>query len=395
MKSPQRAAAFRHDGIVSGLAVRAEAESVHWEHEPTLCDYRKLVHVMADAKIPVPLCATPVAVTGVGVVVATFDGRIRLLSTHLEREYWQRRLASAIYAPLVVDHTRRHIIAATTHGEVASFDLRGNVAWLARTDASYYARPLVLPDADVVVLVSFGSRCLGLELATGAIIFDRPLPRPWADGLAQRAAYRDPYASPSATPDEVVILCCAEHVLALAPDGRLIWEQEIGHAVRSSPVVIDTTNELAVCAVDGRCRFLEVTTGKEIASVMLGGKVVASPAVSLGIVAVGCTTDIMIGIDAPTHTVRWRAKGAPRDHTSVAVLPNGDFVATTTPGNAVARRRDDGAFLWETSQLLGLSEHDPAMDVTPIIAADGAMYCGSYSGFLYRFGFRPASRASS
>ena len=58
-------------------------------------------------------------------------------------------------------------------------------------------------------------------------------------------------------------------------------------------------------------------------------------------------------------------------------------------GDLVALEVEDGRFRWETTQLLGLSEHDPAIDITPVAEPDGSMYSGSYSGVLYHHRFRP------
>ena len=261
--------------------------------------------------------------------------------------------------------------------------------WHADTGVQLYATPTVLPGSDVLVLAGFGSRCLGLELATGRQVFDRELPRPWHAAIGGSAAHRDPYASPAATADGTVVLGCAEHLLCLAPDGSELWRRELGAAVRSSPAAVHAVGEVAACSVDGTCHFLDARTGADRAQIDLGAKIVASPAVSGDILVVGTCDDEVVGIEVRRHQVAWRATGAPRDHTSFSVLPSGDFVATTTSGDAVARRRDDGRFLWRTSQLLGLGEHDPAMDVTPIAGSDGSMYCASYSGVLYHFRFRP------
>jgi len=70
-------------------------------------------------------------------------------------------------------------------------------------------------------------------------------------------------------------------------------------------------------------------------------------------------------------------------------MPDGNLIATSSRGNIIGRRRDDGGFLWETSQRLGLPDHDPAMDITPMAGPDGSMYCGSYSGVIYHFRFQP------
>jgi outer membrane protein assembly factor BamB len=263
--------------------------------------------------------------------------------------------------------------------------------WSARTDLPIYATPTVLPAADALFVAGFGSRYAALDLATGKQILGGDLPEPWHARHSGSAAHRDPYASPAVTADGDVVIGCAEHVVCLRPDGTERWRTYLGHAVRASPAALHAVDGVAVCAVNGHCVFLDARSGRERTRVLLGGKIVASPAVSGSILAVGTQNGDAFGLDVVTHRVAWRSpQGAPRDHTSFTVLPDGGFVATSTRGNVVCLDRNDGAFRWETSQLLGLSEHDPTLDTTPVAGPDGSMYCGSYSGVVYHFRFRPA-----
>lgn len=383
--------AFRHDPVKAVLDLKPGTGAPQWEREPAVCGYRRLYHDSSSAgrAIPVPVSASPAVVTGVGAVAASFDGWVRLFDRDLTTVYWERRLDSPVYSSLVVDQERRTVLVAATSGRVACFDLRGQTVWHTDTGVQLYATPTVLPESGVLVLAGFGSRCLGLELATGRQLFDRELPRPWHAAIGGSAAHRDPYASPVATAEGNVVLGCAEHVLCLAADGSQLWRRELGSAVRASPAALHAVGEVAVCSVDGICHFMDARTGADRGQVGLGAKIVASPAVSGDILIVGTCDDEVVGIDVRRHQPAWRATGSPRDHTSFSVLPSGDFMATTTSGNAVGRGRDDGRFLWQTSQLLGLGEHDPAMDVTPVAGSDGSMYCASYTGVLYHFRFRP------
>ncbi|WP_406316694.1 PQQ-binding-like beta-propeller repeat protein [Streptosporangium sp. NBC_01639] len=388
-----RTSAFRHDPGKSVLTLPGKAgRPSRWSSEPAVCGHRRLTHVREDhdRPIPVPVCATPAVVVGAGVVVAGYDGYVSFHSRFLDKVYWSRRLDSPVYASLVVDADRRRVVAAATSGLVVCFDLRGRRVWSTNVEVPVYATPTLLPEEDVLVIAAFGGRCVGLDLDSGALLFNRSLREPWHAGHGGSAAGRDPYASPAATAEGSVIVCCAEHVLCLAPDGTELWSQDLGHSVRASPVVLNSQEQVVAFSVDGRCHFLAGGDGRWRGEVELGGKIIASPAVSGDVLAVGTQNDVAFGIDVRTREIVWRSPGyAPREYTSFTVLPDGNFAATSARGNAVGLSRSDGRFLWETSQVLGLADHDPAMDITPVAGSDGSMYCGSYSGMLYHFLFRP------
>jgi outer membrane protein assembly factor BamB len=389
-----RPPAFRHDPVKSVLTLRrGAAPAVRWATEPALCGYARLLHRSArtGAEVKVPVSASPVAVPGVGVVVGSYDGLVRLYDGTLAKVYWQIGLGAPIYASLLADRRRRRIVAVSTQGRVVCLSLRGELVWQSDTDAEIYATPTVVPAADLLVVAAFGSRCLGIDLATGRLRWARDLPRPWHADHGGSAAFREPYASPATTAAGTVVVACAEHVLCLEPDGTQRWRYEVGHSIRSSPAVLAGLGQVAVCAVDGGCVFLDADSGRLRGRVDLGGKVVASPAVAGDVLVVGTQDGTAFGIDGAQQTVAWSAPGrGPREYTSFSLLPDGHPVAVTARGNVVSLRRDDGRFRWETSQLLGLADHDPALDVTPVAAPDGSMYSGSYSGMLYRFRFRPS-----
>lgn len=385
--------AFRHDPKKAVLVIEGKVNhSVEWLKEPAVCGYRRLTHrsKALDQEIPVPVCATPAIVSGAGVLIASYDGRLGFYSRNLDKVFWERRLDSPIYASLIVDPRRRTVVVAATSGLVACFDLRGNLVWSASAQVPIYATPTVLPASDVLVIAAFHSKCIGLELGTGREVFKQSLPEPWYSACGGSAAHRDPYASPTATADGDAIVCCAEDVLSLAPDSTVRWRHAVGQCVRASPAALNATEEVAVCTVGGRCIFLDSRTGRERAEVRLDAKITASPAVSGDVLAVGTSDGEAFGLDIRKKEIVWSCPhGAPRDHSSFSVMPDGNFITTSSRGNIVARRREDGRFLWETSQLLGLPDHDPAMDITPIAGPDGSMYCGSYSGVVYHFRFQP------
>jgi len=391
--------AFRHDPRKATLVISEKEDgSAKWLKEPAVCGYTFLTHKTkgSNAEIPVPVCSTPAVVVGAGVVVAGYDGRIRFYNRALDKTFWIRKLHSPVYASLTTDPSRNTVVVATTAGLVACVDLRGHLVWSLDTQVPIYATPAILSQSDTLVVAAFNSRLIGLELGTGKKVFDLELPEPWHSGYGGSAANRDPYASPTVMAEDTVIICCAEHVLAFRPDGTELWRREIGHSIRASPAALNALGQVAVCSVDGRCIFFDSRSGQEQGAVVLGGKITASPAVSGDVLAVGTVDGMSFGIDITKRKVAWSSpRGAPRDHTSFTVMPDGNFIATSSHGNVIGTRREDGRFLWETSQLLGISTHDSALDITPIAAQNGSMYCGSYSGVLYHLRFQPESPASN
>jgi outer membrane protein assembly factor BamB len=391
-------ARFRHHPGRSTLSREAdEGVGVDWCAEPAVVGYRRLVHRKASGEeIPVPICATPAIIGSAGIILAGYDGVVRFWDPSLIKEYWSTRLGAAIYAPLVVDPTGPGVVVGCIDGSVARLGLKGAVEWrVPLGDLPIYPAPLVLAAARLLVVATFHGRCFGLDLNNGSIRFDLKLPRPWHAAKDGLASWRDPYASPVAITDETFVQCCAESALLIDARGTVLWERAIGAPVRASPVFIPGTDEVLVVSAKGDCRFIVIESGSVRSGPTLGGRVVASPGVSGGVAAIGTIAGDIFGVDVESGSIVWCKAGfTPSDHSSIAVLPSGDFVVVTERGNAAALRASDGRFLWESDQRLGLGDQDPKMDLTPIAAPDGHLYCASYSGNVYSFVFPEMSSPS-
>ncbi|MBC6446009.1 outer membrane protein assembly factor BamB family protein [Actinokineospora xionganensis] len=384
-------AAFRHDPVKSVLAGSADG-SHDWGAEPAVCGYRKLTYDnrTLGKTINVPVSASPAVVSGLGVVVAADDGFVRLFDAPLRREFWRRRLDSSIYASVVVDQADRTLVVAATSGQLQCVDLRGTLVWSAHAEGQICATPVVTDKSRVLVVPIFPGRCLGIAVDTGTIVFDREVPAPWYAAHGGVAGHRDPYASPLPTPDGGAIVCAGETVLSLDADGGQVWRRDVDAGIKASPVFARATGEVIAFTTAGQCVFLDAATGRVNGVLELGTKITASPAVSGDVIAVGGQGNVSYGVDSIRREVRWRSdQCAPKSYTSFTVLPNGDFVAVNERGNVVCLERAGGRFRWESSQVLGLVDHEPAMDTTPVAAPDGNMYCASYDGDVYRFLFKP------
>lgn len=383
---------FRHDPAKSILSMGLDASvDADWRTEPVVSSYCRVSHEhpRTGEVIPVPICSTPAIVSNIGVVIAGYDGVVRFFAPDLAKTYWRLKLPSSIYASVVVDRERRHIIVADTSGRIVSTSLRGEVAWSVSLDGPIYGTPAVCPEQRLLVAACFGGHCAGVDLESGRVTFTASLPKTWFADVAPAVAARDPYASPIALPGGGVLVCSGESVTRLDPTGRAVWSRNLGRCVRSSPATVGDAGTIVVAGVDGSCSFLNSSTGEVLGELKLGDKVTASIAASGAVVVVGVASGRVFGLDVRTRAIAWEyGHGAPIDHTSFTVLPDGAFICTNSHGNIVARACEDGQFLWETSQMLGVADLEPRLDITPIAASSGTMYCASYSGVVFRYAFR-------
>lgn len=366
-----------------------------WGAEPAVFGYRKLTatHTVHGTTIPVPVSASPAILRGIGVVIASDDGWVRLWDQSLERLFWERRLDRNVYASLIVDHRRDRIIVASTSGLVCSLTLRGELAWAQNLQQPVFATPVVDAESLMVHIATFGSTCVGLALESGAIRYRTVVPAPWhaPHGLA---AKRDIYSSPLVSSESNTIVCAGEHVIGLSSDGALLWSLDLGASIKASPVLVQDGSAVVVCAVDGHCWMLSARDGGVIHRTRLDGKVIASPAAVGGVLAIGVQGRGSYGLNEENLDVLWEAGWSPRSYTSFSELPNGDFLLLDQSGDAVGLSSVDGSFRWQSSQVLGLPDHEPAMDITPLAADDGWMYGASYAGDVYAFRFRSSSGES-
>lgn len=384
-------ATSRHSPERNVLTGRGARASVRWHSEPAVLGHRRLTttHLVDGSTVPVPVSASVAVVRGVGAVVASDDGYVRLWDPSFSRSYWKRRVDRSVYAGLVVDHEHERVLVASTSGLVCCLTLRGELSWAHPLDREVFATPVIDPRARIVHVATFDSECVALDLDSGTVRARVDVPRPWSapSGLASS---RDVYASPVVTPGSVAIVAAGEHVIAWTEHDGVLWSVDLDAGIKASPTLVLDGTAVVVCAVDGSCVLLDVADGSERRRVRLDGRLVASPVVSGPTVAVGVQEGSTYGLDTATLALAWTSARAPRSYSSYSVLPNGDFIMLERCGDIVALGRDDGTFRWQSSQVLGLPDHEPAMDVTPVTSDDGWMYGASYAGDLYAFGFRPA-----
>lgn len=381
---------FRHDPSKSALTIASRPQAILWAKEPTVIGYRRLTYHNStlDREVNTPISASPAVIRDFGVIVASDDGYVRFFGRQLKKVYWRKRMKASVYASLVVDPVSEQVIVADTSGTVCALDLRGKTAWVRDLKAPIFATPAVHASLRRLVVGAFGHKAFCLNLETGEIVFENALPQPWHAARSGVASHRNPYASPAVTASGQSVFCAGQSVLCLSPEGDVLWETALSAEIKASPVVEEDIGVVAVSTVSGQVQILQISDGAEVECVQLDAKVTASSAVSQGIIAVGTTTGAVYGISLVDAQIIWRKSfGAPRSYTSFTLTPLGDFAATGLSGNVMCLAVRTGAFLWESAQVLGLPNHEPTMDITPVIAPHGAMYGASYEGDLYEFAF--------
>lgn len=382
--------AFRHAPLKSVLSATDQSDGIRWHKEPAVTGYRRLTYYnqKMDREIAVPVSASPAAIKNIGVVVAADDGYVRMFGVGLEKVFWERRVPASVYASLVVDPVNERVIVAATSGDIVAFDLRGSTAWACRLERPVFATPALHPDRGLLAISAFGHKAVGLNIDDGSLCFDCDLPQPWHASVGGKAAFRNPYASPAFLVGGNSIHCSAQSVVCLCSNGAVLWRTDLPAEIKASPVVADDQGLVAVATVAGVCHLLNQTDGKLQTSITLGDKVTASGALQQGLLVLGLATGRVVCIDLSRGEITWEAtNGAPRSYTSFTLSPSGDFIATSKDGNIICRNAMTGEFLWESTQVMGLPDHEPSMDITPIVSSTGRMYCASYNGDLYEFSF--------
>ena len=372
-------------------------EDFAWRREPVVRRLRRFRfdNTTLGRSIDVSISATPAVVNDVGAFVAGEDGFVRFLSRDLHKVFWERRLSASIYASLVVDPVARRVIVCDTSGLVCAIGVRGELAWARNIGHPIFATPAIHSATDSLTIGAFGNVAFGLCLRSGKIRYKADLPAPWYAAVDSPVAGRNPYASPAMTAAGETLFCSGSNVVMLSPHGCEMWNISLATDIKSSPIILTLAGLVVVTDVSGRCHSLCLRSGEIRATIALGAKVVASGAHSGAIVALGATSGRMWGLDCVNGNVAWTSSfGAPNEYGSITTTPLGDFVATSTAGNCVCLAAENGAFLWETSQVMGLPDQATRMDITPIIDRAGRMYGAGYDGSLYQFSFQRMNEGS-
>ncbi|WP_148193920.1 PQQ-binding-like beta-propeller repeat protein [Pseudomonas syringae] len=378
--------AFRHDPSIR-LCTSGQHDRVDWDVEPVITALREFVYYnkTLDSTVRVSLSATQIIIEGVGLIVCSDDGYVRLLKLDLGAQFWELRLAAPIYSSPIYLRDKKTVVVCSTGGTVCAISLTGKALWRASLPCPVYAGSVYCE--GIIFVATFNYNLYLLNADTGAIIRHCHLPPPRGAKINGLAAFRDPYGSPCIVDNNVVVVC-GEHILCFSGAGDVIWSTALSALIKSSPAFSKTADCLLVASVDGKVTLLNPKSGSPVHEVVCAAKIIHSPAISGDIACIGDESGTIYGIDLKHYNVIWTySVGAALGYSSVTLNPVGDFILVTERGNALCLSKEHGNFLWETSQNLQMENHERTMQTTPIISNQGDMYCGSYSGYLYRFNF--------
>lgn len=389
--------AFRHHPNKTRIRINEKNVNrvIDWSIEPVVSGLvrQKYYNNKEKRSFDVPVSATPAVVEGVGVIVASDDGYIRFYSMGFKKIYWERRINSSFYASPVFSSKRKYIYICSTNGDVLAISLSGVVKWHTKLEHGIYSTPAINIQDDIFIVATFDSLLFYLNLNDGKVINKIELDKPWHYGFSLNAQ-RYVYASVAMTRGNLTIICNSTTIYEFDEFGKIVWKKNLKDEVKSSPVVIDDLNLVVVFTVKGNCLFFDFN-GNLLNDIFLAEKISGSAAYNGDILCVGGTNGSVFGISLMKRKILWlREWNIPFDYTSITFLPNGNFVAVNKNGNIVCISKESGEFVWESSQVLGLVDHNTAMHITPSISNYGYVYCGSYEGNLYEFKFKSNEKES-
>lgn len=157
----------------------------------------------------------------------------------------------------------------------------------------------------------------------------------------------------------------------LGPDGKKIWEVKTDGPVNGSPAVIGDTTFVAGC--DSALHILDAKTGKEVASVDLGGQAAATAAVADERAYVGTMANTVVAVDLKKKATAWTFEAPRRQQPffASAAAANGLVVAGSRDKKVYALDAATGREKWNFTT-------DGQVDASPVAIGD-RVYIGCLS----------------
>jgi outer membrane protein assembly factor BamB len=166
-----------------------------------------------------------------------------------------------------------------------------------------------------------------------------------------------------------------ETLYCLDPMGKLRWKVKTEGPVNGSPVVVGNRTFVAGC--DSHVHSIDLTTGKETASVELGGQAAATAAVVGDHLYVGTMTNQVQAVDWKKAEVAWTFQPEKRSQPfyASAAVTESLVVAGSRDKKIYALERATGKEKWNFAT-------DGRVDASPVVVGS-RVYAGSLDGNLY------------
>ncbi len=254
------------------------------------------------------------AVSGDKVFVASLDKRLYALDRATGKEKWRAELGPMKASPAV---RGGRVIAADVDGQVYAVDAAtGKTVWTFATEG---------------------------EITSGANFHG----------------------------DNVLVGSHDSTLYCLSPDGKKLWELKIDGPVNGSAAVVGDTTFVAGC--DSLLHVVDARTGKDVATVDLGGQAGATAAVAGDQVYVGTMSNQVVGIDWKKAQKLWAFEPARRSQPfyASAAVTDALVVAGARDKKVYALDRATGAEKWSFVT-------EGQVDASPVIAG-GRVYVGALS----------------
>jgi len=229
--------------------------------------------------IDVPVAATPIALDGGEIVVASEDGFLRRYTNTFSEVRWETRVNARLYASPTVCEGRNMLIAASTKGHILAVNDDGVLLWRADLKECIYNSPLFCDRSNQIFVSSFNHKLFSLNASTGDLLWKRDLSAPWGNTFHATAGFRDPYAGPAPDFEGGCIQCSAEHISRYDSSGRQLWVKNTGHTVRTTAAISKPANVGLAGSVNGSAFLFDVRTGEIISTHRLNGRLMNSPAI--------------------------------------------------------------------------------------------------------------------
>lgn len=176
--------------------------------------------------------------------------------------------------------------------------------------------------------------------------------------------------------DRVLFGCADEKLYCLdVKTGKKLWDFKIdGGPVNATPVVVEGRTFVAGC--DSLLHVIDVESGKEIASVDLGGQVGATAGVRGDALYVGTMSNEVIGVNWKKPEVAWKfEQRRARAYYSSAAVTDKLVVIGNRNNKVYALDRKTGAEVWAFTTKGGV-------DSSPVVVGN-RVYVGSLDKNLY------------